>query len=158
LTDDVPLICAVWGGDVTGDGSMDIYFVNYKVNSGGGTAKDFLLINDGTGHFTEEGAVRLGNLRNSAFGTAVQIHDIDNDGDNDVIKVSTLYNVSPWNDIGVFVLFNNGTGTFTNWQNLVPVGSPYMFDVADFDLNGQMDLFVVDDGSDYLLHVNSVDT
>jgi len=156
LTADIPLICAVWGGDVTGDGSMDIYLVNYKVNSGGGTAKDFLLINDGTGHFTEEGLARLGNLRNSAFGTAVQIHDIDNDGDKDIIKVSTLYNVSPWNDIGVFVLFNNGTGNFSNWQNLVPVGSPYMFDVADFNLDGQMDLFVVDDGSDYVLRVNSV--
>ncbi len=153
LTDDVPLICAVWGGDITGNGWMDIYFVNYKVNSGGGTAKDFLLINDGTGHFTSEGPSRLGTLRNSAFGTAVQIHDIDNDGDNDVIKVSTLYSVSPWNQLGCFVLFNDGTGNFSNWQNLTPSSAPYMFEVADFNQDGLKDLYVVDDGQDYVLTI-----
>lgn len=153
LTDDTPLICAVWGGDISGNGAPDIYFVNYKVNSSGGTAKDFLLINDGTGHFTEEGGARLGDLRNSAFGTAVQIHDLDGDGDNDVIKVSTLYSVSPWNQLGCFILFNDGTGNFTNWQNLTPSSAPYMFDVADFNQDGQMDLYVVDDNFDYTLTI-----
>ncbi|MFM9985709.1 MAG: FG-GAP-like repeat-containing protein, partial [Flavobacteriales bacterium] len=150
LTDDVTLICAVWGGDVTGDGAPDIYFANYKQ---GGTALDFLLINDGSGHFTNESQARLGNLRNSAFGTAVQIHDMDNDGDNDIIKVTTLYSVSPWNSLGTILMFNNGNGTFTNWQNLTPSAAPYMFDVADFNLDGQKDLYVVDDGSDRLLTV-----
>ena len=90
ITEDIPLICAVWAGDIAGNGFQDIYFVNYKVNGGGGVAKDVLFINDGNGFFTDEGAARLGNLRNSAFGTAVQIHDLDNDGDNDIVKVSTL--------------------------------------------------------------------
>ncbi|MBL0339821.1 MAG: VCBS repeat-containing protein [Bacteroidetes bacterium] len=156
LNDDTPLFCAVWGGDVNGDLSPDIYFVNYKVNSGGGTAKDFLLINDGTGHFTNESQARLGTLRNSAFGTAVQITDMDNDGDNDIVKNTTLYNVSPWNARGVIVMFNNGTGNFTNWQNLVPTSSPYMFEIADFNMDGKKDLYVVDDGSDYLLTITSI--
>ncbi|MBK8872639.1 MAG: VCBS repeat-containing protein [Bacteroidetes bacterium] len=155
LSDDTPLFCAVWGGDVSGDGSPDIYFVNYKVNSGGGTAKDYLLINNGSGVFTNESAARLGTLRNSAFGTAVQIADMDNDGDNDIIKNTTLYNVAPWNARGVIVLFNDGTGNFVNWQNLVPTSSPYMFDIADFNQDGKKDLYVVDDGTDYLLTVNS---
>jgi FG-GAP-like repeat len=156
LNEDVPLFCAVWGGDVTGDGAMDIYFVNYKVNSGGGTAKDYLLINNGSGVFTNESAARLGTLRNSAFGTAVQIVDMDNDGDKDVVKNTTLYSVAPWNARGVIVLFNNGTGTFTNWQNLVPTSSPYMFEVADFNLDGKKDLYVVDDGSDYMLRLITI--
>ncbi|MBL0339942.1 MAG: VCBS repeat-containing protein [Bacteroidetes bacterium] len=156
LTEDTPLFCAVWGGDVNGDLSPDIYFVNYKVNSGGGTAKDFLLINDGTGHFTNESQTRLGTLRNSAFGTAVQITDMDNDGDNDIVKNTTLYNVAPWNARGVIVLFNDGTGNFINWQNLVPTSSPYMFEIADFNMDGNKDLFVVDDGSDYILTVTSI--
>ncbi len=153
--EDTPLFCAVWGGDINGDGFKDIYFINYKVNSGGGTAKDLLLINNGSGYFTNESQARLGVLRNSAFGTAVQIADMDNDGDNDIIKNTTLYSVAPWNSLGLIVMFNNGTGNFTNWQNLVPSGSPYMFEIADFNLDGKKDLYVVDDGSDYTLTVSS---
>lgn len=155
LNDDPVRFCAVWGGDVTGDNKMDIYFVNYRQNSSGGASQDYLLINNGNGYFTNESAARLGVLRNSAFGTACQIKDMDNDGDNDIIKNSTLYNVAPWNARGVLVLFNNGNGTFTNWQNLVPVSSPYMFEIADFNLDGKKDLYVVDDGSDYILTVTS---
>lgn len=156
LTEDEILFCSVWGGDVNGDGSPDIYFNNYKPNSGGGIAKDFLLINNGSGVFTNESQARLGNLRNSAFGTTVQITDMDNDGDNDIVKVTTLYSVSPWNNDGVILLFNNGTGTFTNWQNLVTTGQPYMFDIADFNQDGKKDIYVVDDGQDYILRVTTI--
>ncbi len=156
LTEDEVLFCAVWGGDVNGDGYPDIYFNNYKPNSGGGIAKDFLLINNGAGVFTNQSQSRLGNLRNSAFGTTVQITDMDNDGDNDIVKISTLYNVTPWNNDGVIVLFNNGTGNFTNWQNLVTTGQPYMFDIADFNQDGKKDIYVVDDGSDYVLRATTI--
>ncbi|MFK8103872.1 MAG: FG-GAP-like repeat-containing protein, partial [Saprospiraceae bacterium] len=156
--DDVPLICAVKGGDVNGDGFMDIYFVNYKQNASGGIAQDFLFINDGNGVFTEEAQARLGNLRNSAFGTEVEIKDMDNDGDNDIIKVSTLYNVAPWNNRGVFILYNEGNGNFSNWQNISePVSnSPYMIEIEDFNLDGKLDLYVIDDGIDYLLKANTI--
>ena len=155
LVSDDPLICAVWSGDLTGNGAEDLYFVNYRVNSGGGTAKDFLLINDGTGHFTDDGEARMGNLRNSAFGTAGQIHDMDGDGDLDLIKNTTLYDVSPWNARGVIVMFNDGTGNFNTWQNLVPSSSPYMFEIVDFNGDGLLDLYVVDDGNDKILTATS---
>ncbi len=148
LTEDNILFCAVWAGDVTGDGAKDLYFCNYKL--GGGTSKDFLLINNGSGVFTNQSQTRLGNLRNSGFGTAVQIVDMDNDGDNDIVKVSTLFSVAPWNGIGVIVLFNNGTGNYTNWQNVAP-HAPYMIEVADYDGDGLKDIFVVDDGDDYVI-------
>ena len=156
--DDVPLICAVKGGDINGDGFPDLYFVNYKQNAAGGIAQDFLFINDGNGNFTDQGAARLGNLRNSAFGTEVEIKDIDNDGDNDIIKVSTLYNVEPWNNRGVIVLYNEGDGNFTNWQNIsIPVSpSPYMIEVEDFNADGKLDVFVIDDGADYLLTAGTI--
>ena len=152
LTGDNILFCAVWHGDVSGNGAPDLYFSNYKLG-GGSIAKDFLLINNGDGVFTDQSQTRLGNLRNSAFGTAVQLVDMDNDGDLDVVKVSTLFNVSPWNDTGVFVLFNNGSGNFTNWQNVAPF-APYMITIGDFDGNGFNDIFVVDDGGDYVIRVN----
>ena len=155
LSSDQPLICAIWAGDLTGNGSEDLYFVNYRVNGGGGTAKDFLLINDGTGHFVDDGEARMGDLRNSAFGTAGQIADMDGDGDLDIVKNTTLYNVSPWNSRGVIVLFNDGEGQFNNWQNLVPSSSPYMFEVVDFNGDGWLDLYVVDDGSDKVLTATS---
>lgn len=155
LAGDEILFCAVWGGDIDGDMDQDLYFVNYKQGGGGGVAKDFLLINDGNGVFTDESQSRLGNLRNSAFGTSVQIYDMDNDGDQDILKVSTLFAVLPWGDNGLFVLFNDGTGNFENWQNIAPT-APYMFEVGDYNGDGQLDVFVVDDNADFLITVNSV--
>ncbi|MBL7941746.1 MAG: VCBS repeat-containing protein [Flavobacteriales bacterium] len=156
LNEDTILFCAVWAGDVTGEGYPDIYFCNYRVNSGGGTAKDYLLINNGTGYFTNESQARLGTRRNSAFGTAVQIHDMDNDGDKEIIKCTTLYGVSPWGGTGVIILYNDGSGNYTNWQNVQSGSSPYMFEIADFNLDGKKDLFVVDDGSDRLLTAGTI--
>ncbi len=152
LTDDLILFCAVWAGDVTGDGAPDLYFANYKQGGGQGVAKDFLLINDGTGHFTNESESRLGDLRNSAFGTAVEIADMDGDGDMDIVKVTTLFNVPPWNSRGVIVMFNDGTGNFSNWQNVAPF-APYMITIGDFSQNGFNDIFVVDDGNNYVISV-----
>jgi hypothetical protein len=152
---DILRICGVTGGDVDGDNDQDIYFVSYKQTSGQGVAQDYLLINDGNGVFTDESDARLGNLRNSAFGTSVQIYDMDNDGDDDILKVSTLFPVLPWGDVGLFVLFNEGAGTYSNWQNIAS-DAPYTFEVADFNDDGLLDVFVVNDGADYLVTVNSV--
>jgi hypothetical protein len=152
INDGVLQFCAVWGGDVTGDGAMDLYFSNYNEF---GTAFDVLLINDGAGVFTNESLARLGTFRNSAFGTSAEIHDVDNDGDQDIIKTSTLNSVPPWNSRGNFILFNDGTGHFPVFQK-APSTNPYMFTVGDLDGNGFLDLYVVDDQQDYVNMVQSV--
>jgi len=141
--------CAVWGGDVTGNGAMDLYFSNYKQN--GGTT-DVLMINDGTGNFTNETAARLGSYANVAFGTSVEIHDMDDDGDQDIVKISTLYGAAPF-PIGQFLLFNNGAGVFdaVPFQEL-PSNRPYMFAVGDLDKNGLLDMYLQGDQLDgYIL-------
>jgi hypothetical protein len=156
--DDEPLICAVIQGDIDGDGDLDIYFSNYKqggddTNNINDMSKDFLLINDGNGYFTEEAASRLGDLRSSSFGTQVDLKDMDNDGDIDVIKTSQLFEGPPWNDEGTMILYNNGDGTFTNWQNIAqPFDTQtYMFDIQDYNDDGLLDVFLVSDNPDYVL-------
>jgi len=148
------LLCAIWNGDINGDGFDDLYLLNYQQSNG--TAFDYLFINDGNGVFTNESQSRLGNLRNSAFGTAVEIVDIDNDGDMDVVKTSALFSVSPWNTQGIFILYNDGTGNFSNWQHLGPSTQSYMFTVLDLNSDGMKDIVVVDDATDYQLIATNI--
>ena len=138
-------ICAVWGGDVTGNGALDIYLSNYKEIGG---TRDLLLINNGGGFFTNETDERLGPLADVAFGTSAEIHDMDGDGDQDIVKISALYEEPPF-DVGTFVLFNDGTGNFDNlpFQEL-DASSPYMFTVGDFDGDNQPDVYLQGDNQD----------
>jgi len=144
--------CAGWQGDLTGNGAPDLYMINY--NPGSATS-DNLLINDGTGNFTDQTVARLnsaafGDYYRSAFGTDVEFHDIDNDGDLDILKLSTLYQTAPWNDMGVFALFNDGNGFFNTrpFQEVTNRSLPYMFEGCDLDNNGMLDIYVATDNDD----------
>jgi len=146
------LFCAVTTGDIDGDGDTDIFLSNYR--PGLGTA-DVLLTNQfndlGTGsvRFNDESIARLGERRNSAFGTASRIIDIDGDGDQDIVKISTLYNVAPWNRNTTAVLFNNGSGMFNSFYAL-PDREQYMFDIGYYNADNCLDIYEVTDGNDYL--------
>ena len=116
------------------------------------TALDVLLINDGSGNFTEETQTRMGNLRNSSFGTGVEFHDVDNDNDLDIVKNLGLNTVTPFNAKGPIVLFNNGDGTFTNFY-AQPENAAYMFTAGHLNNDGMLDFYVVDDARDYVNRV-----
>lgn len=146
--------CAGWAGDLDGDGWKDFYFSNYNP---GGAVRDVLFMNTGNGFFVNETEARLGNLRNSAFGTNVEFADLDSDGDLDIIKTSTLFGVSPWNSNGVFSLINDGTGNFTWPGTSVGGNDPYMFRVADYNDDGRPDIYVVKDSQDRMYLRTSAD-
>ena len=138
--------CAVASGDVNGDGFLDLYFANYVLD---GMVEDVLWINDGTGNFVDEGRARLGDLIQVGFGTQATIIDIDYDGDNDIVKLSAKQPVDPFGADGIFVLYNNGDGTFSDWST-VPSDQAYMYAIGDFNNDAAHDFYIVDDALDYV--------
>ncbi len=135
--------CAVWPGDIENDGDLDVYFCAYNGDT------DFLMVNDGTGNFQDQTAQRLGTYANIAFGTAVELRDLDLDGDQDVVKVSTLFGEPPFG-VGVFILWNNGSGDFNEIQfdEISPTSSPYHASVGKVDPGDTWDIYVVQDPQD----------
>ena len=141
-----PKFCGVYDGDVDNDGDLDLYFSDYD-----NSLEDRLLINDGTGIFTDETATRFPTGANdSVFGTGNFICDFTMDGWNDILKISGSFE-------SLKLLINDGTGVFTQVQNLDLTGTEavYMARTADFNNDGRSDIYVVDDGQDFVLINNS---
>ncbi|MCB9877879.1 MAG: VCBS repeat-containing protein [Planctomycetes bacterium] len=143
--------CSVAAGDVDGDGDMDLYFGDYQQ---GGTRpvdlNDRLLINDGTGYFTDESAARMTvEMLESSFGMKVAMVDMNLDGKVDILKDDALN--APQ---AVSISYNDTAtaGVFGTYQ-IATNGAPYHFNVNDLNNDNQPDIIVSDDGQDvYILH------
>jgi|GEM_PF-5229698 len=99
--------------DVDGDDDLDVLI------TGGEFTDSLLLLNDGSGGFTESASNVGTNFRSSAF------FDVENDGDLDIFAVGN----------GSSRLFlNDGSGDFTVTDEIYRTGSSR--DVAVGDLNG----------------------
>ena len=135
-----PNFCHVGAGDVTGDGFPDLYFVDYDNVTASTCLDDRLLINDGTGFFTDETTQRMpSSMTESGFGIASNIFDINGDGWNDIIKNQAG---------GSNIFYNDGAGEFTLNQSVPPGGSNYFIQVGELNNDGMLDLIISDDGSD----------
>ena len=141
-----PQACGVATGDVDGDGFDDIYFVDY--NNG---LEARLFMNNGDLTFTDESITRMSSAaRNQAFGTTGFLGDINGDGHLDIVSNDSV----AFGGVGVEVAYNDGTGNFNDVQVLPSVTS-YMVAPGDFNNDGRLDIYVVDDGQDYVLFNNS---
>ena len=138
-----PNFCAVNFGDVDGDLDMDLFFSDYDND-----LEDRLLINDGTGFFTDETSTRLNaTTSESGFGTGNFIHDFNLDGHNDIIKGEAAI---------IKLLWNDGNGNFFDQQE-IPAPGAYMIRTCDLNNDARMDFYVVDDGLDYF-YLNKLTT
>jgi len=126
-------------GDVDGDGSPDIYVLNFKST---GLEGSYLLIGKGDGTFTQSTrgipAELLGINKGYSMGTCA-IADVDRDGHDDLILL-TLGDIHSEN----LVLFNDGTGDFTKRpRHVLPMGS---LKPGDWEFNGIAVLDINRDG------------
>jgi VCBS repeat protein len=118
--------------DVDGDGDLDIGVANERPGTAG--SQNFLWINDGTGRFVDETALRIPTRLDQSSGLA--FGDIDADGDVDFIVVNNPQN---------FVMINNGAGVFTDetatrYPTVSAAGRHGV--LADVDLDGDLDFYL----------------
>lgn len=120
-------------GDLDADGDLDIFMTcaGYTVGGIEHNRPSRVYFNDGKANFT----VSLQDLGDSLLsGNAIELHDIDTDGDLDAM---ILYYQE---DNGVYL--NDGRGQFTRSDLTFPDGS----DWVDVDNDGDIDIFVREDG------------
>ncbi len=135
-------------GDVDGDGDLDVWFGQYKNPYDGGQmptpyydANDgnpsYLLLNDGRGNFTDATTASGLDAKRWRRTYGASLVDLDADSDLDLVVVSDF--------AGVDLYANDGRGRFTDVTALW-LPDHWAFGMAhalaDFDLDGRLDLFV----------------
>lgn len=130
-------------GDYDGDGLVDLYVCNSD-----GTLKNLLYHNEGNNSFTP---VTTGDIVNDAFASrSANWTDIDNDGDIDLFVTN-----ESGQDENIYR--NDGAGVFTRLDTgplLTNAGNTMSGSWADYDNDGDMDVFLANDQGNNALFRN----
>lgn len=122
--------------DLDQDGDLDILIANEH-------RPNILLINDGTGKFTNQSAQRIPQVNHDS--EDIGIADFDGDGDPDIIVVSE-------DDKTNELYLNNGDGTFTDAGDRIPVtGTSNSVLVFDVNNDGALDILIGNNGQNNIL-------
>lgn len=127
--------------DVDNDGDMDLIVANVQFVFRR-SRQDYLLLNDGSGSFTDAEPARLPDDDRDNF--TIQVVDLDLDGDIDILAPSTVFDAAGAGDYRV--LLNDGAGYFSVAApgSVLPAtanGNGFDIEVADFNRDGRDDLF-----------------
>ena len=117
-------------GDIDGDGDLDMIGANALV----GSSSENLLINDGSGGFTDAAGQLLTNP--DLDDNDSKFFDYDNDGDLDLI-------IARIGAGGERIYNNNGSGVFSSTSGVIENLGDASLDVVVADLDGDGDLDVV---------------
>jgi hypothetical protein len=122
--------------DFDGDGDVDLFVGSRSVPGGYGLSPDqFLLENDGHGHFKNVTNSRAAGVKNIGMVTDAAWVDYDHDGDQDLVLVGEWMKVC---------IFRNDNGHFTNVTSTAGLdetsGWWNCIHVADIDGDGNPDL------------------
>lgn len=120
--------------DVDGDGHVDIFCAEMRLDGGNGDARMWIFLGDGAGNFARsEVASGYGNHES-------KVGDLDGDGDQDILGKS--YN---WDTPRVDVWLNGGTGlALDRWErHVIDADKPWrsiFISAADVDRDGMQDV------------------
>jgi len=129
---------AVAAGDYNNDGSVDLFITDRSGkehtlynNLGDGTFES-----DSKWHDSEKGIRKIN-------GHDAEFFDADNDGYLDLLIAGSTDD-QQGQESGLRLLYNNGSGSFLNASSLIPdsLGSIDQIDVADYDNDGDVDIFL----------------
>jgi FG-GAP-like repeat len=133
--------------DFDGDGDNDLVVANVRFVTDW-PRRNYLLLNDGAGYFTDAAPGRLPFDDRDDF--AIAALDVDRDGDVDIISPSTVFR----GGVGDYqVLLNDGRARFSTAPagTVLPAGANgngFDIEVADFNADGAADLFLCNRASD----------
>ena len=135
-------------GDIDGDGDLDIFFGNVEAFVAGADRQNRLLINDGTGKFSDVTESNLPGDRDRTF--TGSFYDIDSDGDLDLITGNV--NGDRFGGETPFRVYqNDGKGVFIDkTDDFMPktaIGRGFDIEIADFNGDGEADLYLANRGT-----------